>query len=349
MTEKKKPVRKRSFKPIIRFFQIVAALMLVFFASFFISLALKSTHPSDYLFSYVEDIIGTSKNPDDKKSGDEKISDDEKNLKSNKISDDEKSDDDKKDSDKKKSGEKNSEPNKNLSDEKKSPEQNKDAGFFENISRLGEVEEKFADKKKSVRHYVKLEDMPQSFVRAIIAVEDSRFYSHSGFDLGSIARATAVNFGAGKIEEGASTITQQLVKNLFLSPEQTFTRKIEELIFAVNIERKFSKDQILEMYLNTIYFGSNFYGIYDAAHGYFGKEPKDLSPAESAMLAGLPNAPSLYSPYVDFKLAKKRQLVVIDALIRDGKMTEQEAENARIEEIVLAAKKSGRKNSGTDD
>ncbi len=167
--------------------------------------------------------------------------------------------------------------------------------------------------------------------------------------MGSIARATAVNVEAGEIEEGASTITQQLAKNLFLSPEQTFTRKFEELLFAVNIERKFSKDQILEMYLNTIYFGSNFYGIYDASHGYFGKEPKDLSPAESAMLAGLPNAPSLYSPYVDFKLAKKRQLVVIDSMIRDGKMTEQEAENARIEEIVLAEKKSGRKNSNTDE
>jgi len=102
------------------------------------------------------------------------------------------------------------------------------------------------------------------------------------------------------------------------------------------MESHFTKNEIIELYLNTIYFGSNFYGIYDAAQGYFGKKPKDLTVAESAMLAGLPNAPSLYSPYVDFMLAKKRQLVVIDAMKRANVLNEREAENARIEEIVLA-------------
>ena len=104
----------------------------------------------------------------------------------------------------------------------------------------------------------------------------------------------------------------------------------------MNMEDNFSKDKILELYLNVIYFGSDFYGIYDAAQGYFGKEPADLTLAECAMLAGLPNAPSLYSPYVDFHAAKKRQLVVIDAMEKLGIISVREAESARIEEIILA-------------
>ena len=187
-----------------------------------------------------------------------------------------------------------------------------------------------------IPNYVKLDDIPRQLRQAIIAVEDKRFYTHSGFDVEGIARAAVVNVEAGQIEEGASTITQQLVKNLFLTPEQSFSRKAEEVLLAVNIERHFSKDKIMELYLNTIYFGSNFYGIYAASEGYFGKEPKNLTLGESAMLAGLPNAPSLYSPYVDFMLAKKRQLVVINAMKRAHFLSDREAENARIEEIVLA-------------
>ena len=108
------------------------------------------------------------------------------------------------------------------------------------------------------------------------------------------------------------------------------------LILSRSLEKNFDKDKILEIYLNSIYFGSNFYGIYDAAQGYFGKEPADLTIAECAMLAGLPNAPSLNSPYVDFRRAKQRQLIVIDALEKLGIITKREAENARIEEIILA-------------
>ena len=104
----------------------------------------------------------------------------------------------------------------------------------------------------------------------------------------------------------------------------------------MNMEKDFDKDKILEIYLNVIYFGSNFYGIHDAAQGYFAKEPDELSIAECAMLAGLPNAPSVYSPYVDFHLAKQRQLIVIDAMEKTGVISTREAENARIEEIILA-------------
>jgi len=184
--------------------------------------------------------------------------------------------------------------------------------------------------------YVKLRDIPVSLQHAVVAVEDNRFYSHHGFDPQGIMRATLVNLQYGQIEEGASTITQQLVKNLFLSHEQSFGRKAEELLLALDIEANYSKDEILELYLNTIYYGSNFYGIGPAADGYFGKRPADLQLPEAAMLAGLPNAPSLYSPYVDFMMAKKRQFIVIDAMVRSGYLDDHEAESAKIKPIYLA-------------
>ena len=184
--------------------------------------------------------------------------------------------------------------------------------------------------------YVQLRDTPLSLQHAVVAVEDSRFYSHHGFDMQGILRATLVNIQYGQIEEGASTITQQLVKNLFLSHEQSFGRKAEELLLAVDIEANYSKDEILELYLNTIYYGSSYYGIGPAAEGYFGKKPAELQLPESAMLAGLPNAPSLYSPYVDFMMAKKRQFVVIDAMVHNGYLDEADAESAKIKPIFLA-------------
>ena len=185
-------------------------------------------------------------------------------------------------------------------------------------------------------HYVKLNDIPLDLQKAVIAVEDSRFYSHHGFDVEGIMRASLVNLQYGQIEEGASTITQQLVKNLFLSHEQSFGRKVEELLLALDMEANYSKDEILELYLNTIYYGSNFYGIGPAAEGYFGQQPRELQLPECAMLAGLPNAPSLYSPYVDFMLAKKRQFVVLDAMVRVGYIDENTAESAKIKPLYLA-------------
>ena len=216
------------------------------------------------------------------------------------------------------------------------PVNNSDAGIIERVGRIFSIEDAVNERIRKIPHYVKLDKIPRSLRQAVIAVEDARFYSHSGFDVMGIARAAVVNVEAGEIEEGASTITQQLAKNLFLSSEPSFTRKAEELLLAMDLEQHFSKDKIIELYLNTIYFGSNYYGIYDAAQGYFGKKPQDLTIGETTMLAGLPNAPSLYSPYVDFMLAKKRQLVVINAMVRANILSEHDAENARIEEIVLA-------------
>ncbi|MBR1553499.1 MAG: transglycosylase domain-containing protein [Schwartzia sp.] len=188
----------------------------------------------------------------------------------------------------------------------------------------------------TAKTFVSSDEMPDSLLKAVVAVEDARFFSHPGFDIEGIARATLVNLQHGEIEEGASTITQQLVKNLFLSQEQSFSRKAEELALALDLEMRCSKMEILTLYLNTIYFGSGYYGIYDAAHGYFGKDPKDLTLPEAAMLAGLPNAPSLYSPYEDFLLAKKRQFIVLDAMVRTGTISEELAENAKIEPLYLA-------------
>ena len=184
--------------------------------------------------------------------------------------------------------------------------------------------------------YVKIDAVPDSFLQAIVAVEDNRFYSHHGFDPESIMRAALVNLQYGKIEEGASTITQQLVKNLFLSHERSFGRKAEELVLALDVEARYSKDEILELYLNTIYFGSGYYGLYDASIGYFGKKPADLALPEAAMLAGLPNAPSLYSPYENFLMAKKRQFIVLDAMVRNGYISKTIAEDAKIAPIYLA-------------
>ena len=192
------------------------------------------------------------------------------------------------------------------------------------------------DALRSREDYTVLDRIPVAMRQAIVSVEDRRFYSHPGFDAESIMRAALVNVQSGEIEEGASTITQQLAKNLFLTQERSFGRKAEEVALACALEIGYSKDEILELYLNTIYFGSGSYGIHAAAKEYFGKLPEELSLSEASMLAGLPNAPSLYSPYVDFMLAKKRQFVVLDAMEREGCISERQAEDAKIEPILLA-------------
>ncbi|MBP2655367.1 MAG: mtgA 1 [Firmicutes bacterium] len=191
------------------------------------------------------------------------------------------------------------------------------------------------DLKKAVQskvaklNYTNLNNIPLSLQQSIIAVEDNRFYRHYGFDIEGIFRATLVNIQSGEVQEGASTITQQLVKNLFLTHERTWGRKLEEIVLAIDIEMRYSKEEILELYLNTIYFGSGATGITDAANIYFGKTPVELNLAESAMLAGLPNAPSLVSPYVDYTAAKQRQGVVLAALVKYGYIGPSQATEAK--------------------
>ena len=313
MSSNEKRKTRRSFAMIGRIFQLILMLTLVFFLSFFITLSIKTPHPVDFIITRYFSEEKTDKLIDDyenEKKSQAKINESKTTSTS---------------------------ANKNVNDSKTVEVKKFDGSTLSGkIDRISSIKQAVNERIKPIKNYVTLNEIPRSMQQAIVAVEDSEFYNHSGFKFSSIARATVVNVKAGKIEEGGSTITQQLVKNLFLSQEQSFTRKIEELILAIKMEDNFSKDKILEMYLNTIYFGSNFYGIYEASEGYFGKEPQDLTIAESAMLAGLPNAPSLYSPYVNFMLAKKRQLIVIEAMQRAKILTDRQAEDARIETITLS-------------
>lgn len=201
------------------------------------------------------------------------------------------------------------------------------------IRRILFLKDSVQDALRNRKRYTRMEDISPTLKNAILAVEDNRFYDHIGIDPQSIARAVLVNLQYGRIEEGASTITQQLAKNLFLSDAQTVERKAEELLLSLDLELCYDKDEILELYVNSIYFGAGFYGVGDASYGYFGKAPKDLTLPESAMLAGIPNAPSVYSPYVDYMLSKKRQFIVLDAMVRSGYITDREAESAKIESL----------------
>lgn len=184
---------------------------------------------------------------------------------------------------------------------------------------------------------VDVNNISQSVLSAIVAVEDARFYTHYGIDPIGILRALATNVKAGKIIEGGSTITQQTAKNLYLTHERTWQRKIKELIYTLQLEQKYTKEEILELYLNQIYFGEGAYGIEVAAQTYLGKAAKDLSLAESAYLVGLPQRPNFYNPFKRPEEAKKRQLTVLSRMLEQQYITQEQFEQAEKEEIVLKA------------
>ena len=167
---------------------------------------------------------------------------------------------------------------------------------------------------KNNRNYVKLENIDKKFLDSMVAIEDHRFYSHGALDYISICRATLNNIKARRVVEGGSTITQQLAKNLCLSNERSFKRKFKEILLAFELEKKYSKEEILELYVNVINFGDGNIGIGQAAKGYFGKSAKYLTYGEATMLAGLPQAPSVYALSNNNELCKKRQSQVINAL-----------------------------------
>ncbi len=186
------------------------------------------------------------------------------------------------------------------------------------------------------RRYVKLDKIPKDLINATIAIEDKDFYKHKGLSTTGIIRAAKKTFLEEDLQ-GGSTITQQLVKNVLLTPDRTMERKIKEAILSVEVERKLSKDEILEMYLNTISYGGTAYGVEAAAKKYFGKELDELDLAESAYLAGLPAAPSVYSPFSgDFELGKKRQREVLQRMVEDGYITQEEADKAYQEGFIFA-------------
>ncbi|MDD5567444.1 MAG: transglycosylase domain-containing protein, partial [Patescibacteria group bacterium] len=185
------------------------------------------------------------------------------------------------------------------------------------------------------RTLVPLEDIPDNLKNATIAIEDKHFYEHSGFDITGLIRAVFINItSVGKSRPGGSTITQQLVKNAILTTEKTFTRKIKELVLSYQIERKFSKDQILKLYFNEIPYGSVSYGVESAAQIYFGKSVSDLNLAESAVLAALPQSPTYYSPYgshVDELIG--RQQYILDLMVEQNYITREQADEAKKVEL----------------
>ena len=175
-------------------------------------------------------------------------------------------------------------------------------------------------------NYTKFKDLPEFYLDAVIAVEDRRFYDHGAIDPIGIARAIWTNIKSFELREGGSTITQQVAKNVYFTQEKTALRKIAEVFMAFEIERNCDKDTILEMYVNTSYFGSGYDGIKEAANGYYDKEPIDMNKYECSMMAGVPNAPSVYAPTKNPDLASQRQRQVLDKMIRYEYITEEEKE-----------------------
>lgn len=183
------------------------------------------------------------------------------------------------------------------------------------------------DEITSKENYVPFDKLSKDYINAVVAVEDRRYYSHGAIDPIGIARAIWINISNWELREGGSTITQQVAKNVIFSQEDTVTRKLGEIIAAFDLEKNYSKNEILAIYVNTCYFGDGYYGIYDASMGYYNKEPKDLNLDEASMLAGVPNAPSAYSPNVNPDLAKKRQKHVLEKMIENGYITQEEADS----------------------
>lgn len=191
-----------------------------------------------------------------------------------------------------------------------------------------------------INEWISLDDISEYLIDATIATEDKNFYNHFGFDILRIIKAFYVNITNGKTLEGASTITQQYVKNLFLDFDKTWERKWNELWLTLNVEMHHSKDEILEGYLNTINYGHGMFGIENASKFYFNKSASDLSLAEASILVGIPKSPANYSPIVNYNMAKERQRMVLQSMVKNGYITEDEMDKAYSEELVITGIKS---------
>ena len=192
---------------------------------------------------------------------------------------------------------------------------------------VGEVS--LEDKVSSIRQkysFTEFEELPQIYVQAVMAVEDKRFQRHLGVDPIAICRAVRNDILAGRFVEGGSTITQQLAKNMYFGQDKDLTRKVAEVFVAMELERDYSKEEIFELYVNAIYFGDGYYDVASASRGYFGKEPEEMSDYECTLLAGIPNAPSVYAPTKNPELAAKRQLKVLERMEVCGYFSTEEAE-----------------------
>lgn len=188
------------------------------------------------------------------------------------------------------------------------------------------VEEKVKQIQEEKDNYKTIDELPKDYINAVIAVEDRRFYSHNGIDLISITRAILKDIKEMELVEGGSTITQQLAKNIYFTQRKELTRKIAEMFMAVEIEKNCTKDEIFELYVNTSYFGDGYYCVGDASEGYFDKEPIEMDLYESTLLAGIPNAPSVYAPTKNPELAKQRQAQVINKMVKYEYLSQEEAD-----------------------
>ena len=184
------------------------------------------------------------------------------------------------------------------------------------------IEDKIASI-ESQENYTKIDDMPKNYTNAVVAVEDHRFYTHGGIDIISVGRAIITNIKEMDFVEGGSTITQQLAKNIYFTQDREITRKIAEVFMAIELEKSCSKDKILELYVNTSYFGSGYYDVKSACEGYFDKEVQEMDLYECTLLAGIPNAPSVYDPTVNPDLAQQRQKVVLSRMVEHGYIDEE--------------------------
>lgn len=189
------------------------------------------------------------------------------------------------------------------------------------------------------QEWINLEDISPYLINATLSTEDKRFYDHYGFDFIRIAKALYVNISSKQKKEGASTISQQYARNLFLNFDKTWERKLNEMWITIKLESHYKKDEILEGYLNTINYGHGMYGIENASKYYFDKSSKDLTLAEAALLTGIPKSPSYYSPFVNFDLAKKRQVNILYMMYKNGYITESEYKISKNEELKLIGKK----------
>lgn len=189
---------------------------------------------------------------------------------------------------------------------------------------------------ESKENYTRINDVPKIYKEAVVAVEDHRFYIHKGVDVLSIVRAVLNNVKNQDLIEGGSTISQQICKNVYFTQERKLERKFAEIFAAIELEKYCEKDKILELYFNTSFYGNGYYTLREASNGYFDKEPLELTRYEATMIAGIPNAPSIYNPVNSLELAKERQCQVLYAMVEYGYLTNEEKENIINEDIDLS-------------
>lgn len=177
-------------------------------------------------------------------------------------------------------------------------------------------------------NYITLDNLPKDYLNAVIAVEDHRFYDHGAIDIISIGRAIVTNIKNFDFVEGGSTITQQIAKNVFFTQDESIVRKIAEIFMAFKLENMYEKDEILELYVNSSYFGYSYTGIKEACNGYLGKEPKEMTLYDCSLLAGVPNSPYYYSPRSNIDLATKRQKKVLSSMVKYNYISQEQADEA---------------------